>query len=73
MAGCYRSSKQRGRCAQSGEWGRILWLVFWGGVWCWFCARTLRTARLLCACQQLGSACLRAAGHGTCAQRLQRR
>ena len=71
MAGCYRSSKQRGRCAQSGEWGRILWLVFWGGVWCWFCARTLRTARLLCACQQLGSACLRAAGHGTCAQRLQ--
>ena len=29
MAGCYRSSKQRGRCAQSGEWGRILWLVFW--------------------------------------------
>ena len=32
-----------------------------GGVWLWFGARTLRAARRLLLCQQLGSGCLHAA------------
>lgn len=29
MAGCYRSSRQRGRCAQTGQCARLVWCIFW--------------------------------------------
>ena len=52
---------------------RILCVLFWGAVWLWFGARTLRTAGRILACQQFSCACLHAARLGQGLERLQRR
>ena len=52
---------------------RILCVLFWGAVWLWFGARTLRTAGRILACQQFSYACLHAARLGQGLERLQRR
>lgn len=49
-----------GKCTQA----RILCVLFWGAVWLWFGARTLRTAGRILACQQFSCACLHAARLG---------
>ena len=58
-----------GKCTQA----RILCVLFWGAVWLWFGARTLRTAGRILACQQFSCACLHAARLGQGLERLQRR
>ena len=50
-----------------------LCVLFWGAVWLWFGARTLRTAGRILACQQFSCACLHAARLGQGLERLQRR
>ena len=52
---------------------RILCVLFWGAVWLWFGARTLRTAGRILACQQFSCACLHAARLRQGLERLQRR
>ena len=53
--------KQRGQCARSPQLLRWSCILFWGAVWVWFGARTLRAANRVLACQQFGCACLHAA------------
>ena len=48
-------------------------ILFWGAVWVWFGARTLRAANRVLACQQFGCACLHAACLGARLEQLQRR
>ena len=70
----YARRKQCGQCAQGrAALGFVFFALFWGGVWLWFGARTLRTARRLLLCQQLGSGCLHAARLWQNLERLQRR
>ena len=70
----YARRKQCGQCAQGrATLGFVFFALFWGGVWLWFGARTLRAARRLLLCQQLGSSCLHAARLWKNLERLQRR
>ena len=70
----YGSSRDRRRriCGKYTQ-ARILCVLFWGAVWLWFGARTLRTAGRILACQQFSCACLHAARLGQGLERLQRR
>ena len=64
--------KQRGQCARSPQLLRWSCILFWGAVWVWFGARTLRAANRVLACQQFGCACLHAACLGARLEQLQR-
>ena len=70
----YARRKQCGQCAQGrAALGFVFFALFWGGVWLWFGARTLRAANRVLACQQFGCACLHAACLGARLKQLQRR
>ncbi len=58
---------------QSRQLVRWSCVLFWGAVWLWFGARTLRAANRVLACQQFGCACLHAACLGARLKQLQRR
>ena len=60
-------------CAEESHILRWSCILFWGAVWVWFGARTLRAANRVLACQQFGCACLHAACLGARLEQLQRR